>query len=121
MGKTIHIHLDRIATKDNQKPYVSSTKEAWEVLGNKGQTVKTFPKTDKGRQDAQKYLKDNFETLTKDSAEDKAKVQNLIEEAIRFQQKLRSCMTSSNGRYVREAIDSMTPVISALKEAKGDS
>jgi len=45
MKPTIHIHINApvVKTRDMQKPYVSSTKEGWEVLGNKGQLVKSFP------------------------------------------------------------------------------
>jgi myosin heavy subunit len=70
MKPTIHIHVNApaVKTRDTQKPYVSSTKEGWEVLGNKGQLVKSFPKTEVGRAAARKYLMENFEKLTKDAS-----------------------------------------------------
>lgn len=74
MATHIHIHVPskrardaRNLLRDGQKPYVSRSREGWEVLGNKGQVVKTFPGTPAGREAAQTYLKNHFEELTKDA------------------------------------------------------
>lgn len=76
----IHIHLHSSQTKvrdrkvkDIIKPYVSTilpgggSKGYYEVLNSKGQTVKTFPYTPAGREEARRFVQSHYNELTKDA------------------------------------------------------
>lgn len=57
--------LNSSVVKDAQKPYISLMHNKWEVLTGSGKVAKTFEKNE--REAAQKYLRDNFDKLTKDT------------------------------------------------------
>lgn len=64
------LKAERAKYHDAIKPYVSSSSAGWEVLNSQGKVVKTFPKTPAGREQAQAYLRQHWDELSKDACHD---------------------------------------------------